>query len=337
VKAAKAKAHFVEPMQCRAVDRLAEGPDWEYELKFDGFRAVALKTGRRVRLMSRNERDFAPLFPRLVHAFEKLPQETIIDGEIVALNAAGQPSFNLLQNYHTAAQIIVFYAFDLLMLGGQNLMDRPLEERRELLERRVMRRLREPIRFSETLNAPAERVPEAVRSLGLEGVIAKRRSSSYIAGRRPGTWVKFRVNQGQELVIAGYTQSGRNFDAILVGYYEGNRLIYAASVRNGFIPASRQALFTRFAGLHIDSCPFANLPEPRKGRWGEGLTAADMGRCRWLRPQLVAQIEFVEWTSANHLRHVRFIGLRGDKKPRDVTREQPVTIERAASSIRRRR
>src|SRR5438093_1275703 len=117
-------------MQCRSVERLPEGVDWEYELKFDGYRALALKTGRRVRLMSRNERDFAPLFPALVRALEKLAQETIIDGEIVALNAAGQPSFNLLQNYQTAAQTIVFYAFDLLMVNGQNLMDRPLEERR---------------------------------------------------------------------------------------------------------------------------------------------------------------------------------------------------------------
>jgi bifunctional non-homologous end joining protein LigD len=164
----KAQARFVEPMQCRSVDRLPEGPEWEYELKFDGYRVLAFKTGRRVWLMSRNERDFAPLFPALVRALEKLPQDTIIDGEIVALNTAGQPSFNLLQNYQTAAQLIVFYAFDLLMLNGQNVMDRPLEERRELLQKRVMRRLREPIRFSETLDAPADRILEAVRSLGLE-------------------------------------------------------------------------------------------------------------------------------------------------------------------------
>jgi bifunctional non-homologous end joining protein LigD len=118
--AARAKARFIEPMQCRSVDRLPEGSDWEYELKFDGYRALALKTGSRVRLMSRNERDSAPLFPALMRALEKLPQETIIDGEIVALNAAGQPSFNLLQNYQTAAQTIVFYAFDLLMLSGKN-------------------------------------------------------------------------------------------------------------------------------------------------------------------------------------------------------------------------
>jgi ATP-dependent DNA ligase len=202
-RAVKAQARFIEPMQCRAVNRLPEGPDWEYELKFDGYRALAFKTDRRVWLMSRNGRDFAPLFPALVRALEKLPEDTIIDGEIVALNAAGRPSFNLLQNYQTAAQTIVFYAFDLLVLSGRNLTDTPLQERRELLQTRAMRRLREPIRFSETLNAPLDRVLEAVRSLGLEGVIAKHRRSSYEPGRRPGTWVKFRINQGQELVIGG--------------------------------------------------------------------------------------------------------------------------------------
>jgi len=306
-------------MQCRAVNRLPEGPDWEYELKFDGYRALAFKTDRRVWLMSRNGRDFAPLFPALVRALEKLPEDTIIDGEIVALNAAGRPSFNLLQNYQTAAQTIVFYAFDLLVLSGRNLTDTPLQERRELLQTRVMRRLREPIRFSETLNAPLDRVLEAVRSLGLEGVIAKHRRSSYEPGRRPGTWVKFRINPGQELVIGGYTVGGRTFDAILVGYYEGDRLMYAAKVRAGFVPALREALFKLFAALQVDTCPFANLPESHKGRWGEGLTAAEMAECRWLRPELVAQIEFVEWTEANHLRHARFVGLREDNNPKTCT------------------
>ena len=334
--AARAKARFVEPMQCRSVDRLPAGPDWEYELKFDGYRALAIKTGRRVLLMSRNERNFAPLFPGIIRALERVPQETIIDGEIVALNTQGQPSFNLLQNYHTAAQPIVFYAFDLLMLSGASIMERPLDERRELLRSRVMRRLDEPIRFSETLAASADRVIEAVRSLGLEGIVAKRRTGVYEAGRRSGAWVKFKVNQGQELVIGGYTPSGRNFDAILVGYYEDDRLIYVARVRNGFVPVSRQTLFDRFAGLGIDICPFANVPEMQKGRWGEGLTEADMEKCRWLRPQLVAQIEFAEWTPANHLRHARFAGLREDKEARQVTRESPSVIAQSRSSRRRR-
>ena len=165
----------------------------------------------------------------------------------------------------------------------------------------------------------------AVRAQSLEGVIAKRLDSSYQSGRRSGAWVKMRVNQGQELVIGGYVPASKNFDSILVGYYEDQKLLYAARVRNGFVPASREALFKRFRGLEVASCPFQNLPERKKGRWGEGLTAEDMGKCRWLEPRLVAVIEFAEWTPANHLRHSKFIGLREDKDANQVRRE--VTTE----------
>ena len=115
--------------------------------------------------------------------------------------------------------------------------------------------------------------------------------------------------------------SNEKFDAIVVGYYEGDRLLYAARTRNGFTPATRAALKQRFRGLEISSCPFANLPEARSGRWGQGLTAEKMAECRWLKPVLVAQLEFLEWTADNHLRHARFVGLREDKRARAVTRE----------------
>ena len=183
----------------------------------------------------------------------------------------------------------------------------------------------EPIRFSETLRASSAELIRAVRQQGLEGVIAKRLDSSYESGRRSGAWVKVRVNQGQELVVGGYVPALKNFDSILVGYYEAQKLLYAARVRNGFVPASREALFVRFRGIGRTSCPFQNLPERKKGRWGEGLTAEDMGKCRWLQPRLVAVIEFAEWTPANHLRHSKFIALRGDKVANQVRRE--VAIE----------
>jgi ATP dependent DNA ligase-like protein len=122
---------------------------------------------------------------------------------------------------------------------------------------------------------------------------------------------------------SGYTPAGRSFDALLVGYYDGARLIYAASIRNGLTPATRAAVLKRFDKLSVARCPFANLPEAHKGRWGEGLTAADMKKCRWPRPRLVAAIEFLEWTPANHLRHAKFVALREDVKPREVNREHP--------------
>jgi len=129
-----------------------------------------------------------------------------------------------------------------------------------------------------------------------------------------------RVNQGQEFVIAGYTPSSGTFDAIIFGYYDADGLIYAGRTRNGFTPSSRGRLFKHFKGLEVEKCPFANLPEAKAGRWGEGLTAGKMKECRWLKPVLVGRFEFVEWTPDDHLRHSRFVGAR-DKKAKDVVRE----------------
>ena len=298
-RAERAIGHFIEPMACLAVAEVPAGSEWEYELKFDGYRAIAFKTRNRVHLASRNGKDFSQRFAELVRPLEPLPDETVIDGEIVALDGSGHPSFNLLQNYATREYRLVFYVFDLLILAGEDLRNEPLELRRKLLHTRVMSRLAEPIRFSETIPASAAELIRAVREQGLEGVIAKRRGSSYQPGRRSGAWVKMRVNQGQELVIGGYVPAPKNFDSIVVGYYEGKKLIYVARVRNGFTPASREALFKRFRGLDRGRCPFENLPESGKGRWGEGLTAEDMSKCRWLEPRLVAAVEFAEWRSAS--------------------------------------
>ncbi len=123
-----------------------------------------------------------------------------------------------------------------------------------------------------------------------------------------------RVNQGQEFVIGGYTPSAKNFDALIFGYYEGKRLNYVARCRNGFTPALRADLAKRLRGLEMAECPFSNLPEARSGRWGVGLTAAKMKECRWIKPELVARVEFAEWTLDDHLRHSKFVGLREDKK-----------------------
>ena len=161
----------------------------------------------------------------------------------------------------------------------------------------------------------------AARAQGLEGVVAKRKDSRYEAGKRSGAWAKYRLNSGQELVIGGYIPGAHGVDAIVVGYYRGQNLIYVARVRNGFVPASRRQVFTRLKPLLIPKCPFANLPERHKERWGEGLTAADMEKCLWVRPEIVAQIEFLEWTDSGHLRHSKFVGIREDKDARTVVKE----------------
>jgi DNA ligase D-like protein (predicted ligase) len=313
-------AGYFEPMQCLAVHKLPEGKDWQYEIKLDGYRTLAVKHGNRVTLFSRNKKAFNARFPGIVMALGRLPNDSIIDGEIVAIDESGRPSFNRLQNFAANADTITFFAFDLLMWMGRDLRAWPLEKRRALLRTKSLAKM-PAVHFSESFDFTAEQMIAAVRSQGLEGVIAKRRDSRYEPGRRSGAWVKMRIGGGQEFVIGGYTPASRAFDALLVGYYEGNRLMFAAKVRNGFVPALRETVFQKFKTLASRVCPFVNLPETGKGRWGEGLTAADMEKCIWLKPKLVAAIEYAEWTPANHLRHSKFIGLRDDKRASEVVRE----------------
>lgn len=317
----KVKPRFVEPMLLLRTERLPEGGDWLYEIKLDGYRALAIKSGGKLHLRSRNDNDFNARYPQIAKALAVLPDETVIDGEIVALDELGKPSFNTLQNYGSAGAPLHFYAFDVLVFAGRDLMSEPLTERRQILEKRILPKLSEPIRCSPQLKASLADLVHSVKQQGLEGLVAKRTDSRYEPGQRSGSWQKMRINAGQELVIGGYTPSPKNFDALIIGYYESSKLIYVARTRNGFTPASRVELFKKLRPLEIAECPFANLPEARAGRWGQGLTIAKMRDCRWLRPDMVGQFEFVEWTPDNHLRHTRFMALRNDKRPKDVRRE----------------
>jgi DNA ligase D-like protein (predicted ligase) len=315
------KARFFEPMLLLPTSSLPEGKDWQYELKLDGYRAIAIKSNGRVHLRSRKNKDFAVRYPAIASALQKLPDETAIDGELVAFDDSGRPSFNMLQNFGSCTVPIFYYVFDLLILGDRDVRFEALETRRELLRTKVLSKLHEPIRYSPDLDATVADLVRSVREQGLEGLVAKRRTSVYESGQRSGAWLKMRVNRGQEFVIGGYTPGPKNFDALIFGYYEGDDLIYVARTRNGFTPASRGKLFKLFHRLETPQCPFANLPEKKRGRWGFGLTAAKMKECRWLKPKLVGQFEFAEWTPENHLRHSRFVELRDDKDAREVTKE----------------
>jgi bifunctional non-homologous end joining protein LigD len=239
-----------------------------------------------------------------------------------ALDDSGRPSFNLLQNYESANVPVLYYVFDVLVLSGRDVMSEPLEKRRGLLGRHVLPKLKDPIRESTQLRANLSDVVNAVRAQGLEGVVAKNLKSAYEPGRRSGAWRKMRINKGQEFVIGGYTVGPKTFDAVVFGYYEGEKLLYAGRTRNGFTPILRQQLQKRFRELTTADCPFANLPEQRSGRWGLGLTAEKMKDCRWVRPVLVGQFEFVEWTPDEHLRHSRFVALREDVDAMNVRKER---------------
>lgn len=179
----------------------------------------------------------------------------------------------------------------------------------------------ETVQVSEQFTIPLERMVEAVKTNRLEGIVAKRLNSHYEPGQRSGAWVKQRLNRAQEFVIGGYRPRTVGFDSVLIGFYRDGELRYCASTRNGVVPATRREIFDRLRGLEIEECPFVNLPEANAGRWGAGLTAKKMSECRWVRPEVVVQFEFVEWTEGEHLRHAKYVGLRDDKDAQAVVRE----------------
>ncbi len=307
-------------MDCAPVTKLADGPGWLYEIKLDGYRAVAVKSDGRVALFSRRRKSFDHHYPLIVEALAELPEGTVVDGEIVALDELGRPDFNLLQNFRSEAQHIHYFIFDLLICQDRDLTRLPLSERRSLMKSHLKLHTNR-IRIAEQFEASASDMLAAVRQQKLEGVIGKRKDSLYEPGKRTGSWVKCRVNRGQELVIGGYIPGPHGFDSLIVGYYRGNDLIYVARVRNGFVPASRRQVFEKIRHLASPTMPFVNLPDTHKSRWGDELTAEKMKECVWLRPEAMAQIEFLEWTEADRLRHSKFVALRDDKNPREVSKE----------------
>lgn len=308
-------------MECLAVSKLPKGSQWLWEIKLDGYRAQAVKSSGNLFLLSRRQKSLSKQFPLIHEALSDLPDTTIVDGEIVALGESGRPDFNLLQNFREAARRINYFVFDLPLLNGRDLTDLTLTERRSAMQ---SLKFGPPlIHISDQFESSTDDMLAAVRQLGLEGVIGKRKDSKYEIGLRTGSWVKHRINRGQELVIGGYIAGTHGLDSIIVGYYRGHDLTYVARVRNGFVPQSRRQLFGKLEPLVTSNCPFANLPETYRGRWGEGLTAEEMVKCIWLKPKLVARIEFLEWTESDHLRHSKFAGLREDKAAKDVVKDEP--------------
>jgi DNA ligase D-like protein (predicted ligase) len=306
-------------MECLPVPRVPEGPQWSYEVKLDGYRLEAVKSAGKTTLYSRRQNVLNSQFPYIASALEGLPDETVIDGEVVALTSDGRPSFNLLQNYRSAESHIIYYVFDVMTLKGRDLTQLPLSERREVLHSFLQ--ANEHVGISVAVEKTAQEMLALVREQGIEGIVAKRTDSIYQGGKRTGLWTKHRISLGQEFVIGGYVPSNLGVDSLVVGFYRGSDLIYAGRVRAGFVPSTRRQVYEQIKHLKTDRCPFANLPEKTAGRWGQGLTAEKMKECVWLKPQDVARIEFLEWTDADHLRHTKFIALRDDKDPRKVVRE----------------
>jgi bifunctional non-homologous end joining protein LigD len=263
-------------MAAQSVTDLPEGPDWLYELKLDGYRALVIKGRERVQIRSRNDKDLTRMYPRLAVEAQKLKtQQVVLDGEIVALGAEGRPSFQALRHRGSNPKHqIVFYAFDVLHVNGRDVTGEPLTKRRARLSAIVGKST--TLRLSQELPGRAEEIVAGVRAAGLEGVIAKRKDYIYQPGERSSDWVKLKLER-QQFVIGGYRPDGaKGVDALLVGYYEGKSLRFAGKVRAGLIPHVRSELLNKLKPLRVQDTPFVNLPDAETSRWGGGITAEQM-------------------------------------------------------------
>jgi bifunctional non-homologous end joining protein LigD len=301
----------IEPMKAVLSDQPFSDPDWIFERKLDGIRCIAIRDRSGVSLMSRTARRMNEQFPEIAEALEREPAEDfILDGEVVAMRN-GVSSFELLQQRHRRRVPVYYYVFDLPRLAGEDLRPLPLRERKARLRRALD--FEGPVRFNPHRKGEhgEELFREACRK-GLEGVIAKRADSPYRA-TRSRDWLKLKCHAEQELVIGGYTApqgSRTDFGALLVGYFEGDSLRYAGKVGTGFGRSTLAELGAKLRELETDESPFAEVrPVPRG--------------THWVKPELVAQIAFAEWTRDGRLRHPRYLGLRDDKPAREVVREEP--------------
>jgi bifunctional non-homologous end joining protein LigD len=286
-------------------------PNWIFERKLDGIRCIAHLDRSGLRLLSRTDREMSGQFPELAGALAAEPcSDFVVDGEVVALDSRGVTSFPRLQRRGKERVPVLLYLFDMMRHEGTDLRDLPLRERKSRLRRAL--RFEDPIRFTVHRNESGEQLFEEACRKGLEGVIAKRADSPYRA-TRSRDWLKLKCHAEQELVIGGYTApqgSRTDFGALLVGYFEGDSLRYAGKVGTGFGRSTLAELGAKLRELETDESPFAEVrPVPRG--------------THWVKPELVAQIAFAEWTRDGRLRHPRYLGLRDDKPAREVVREEP--------------
>jgi bifunctional non-homologous end joining protein LigD len=314
------KPTFIPPMLATLVGAPFDDPDWLFEVKWDGFRVEAIVDGSATRLWTRGEQDAARYFGSFLEPPTWIgARSAIVDGEVIALDAQGEPDFALLQSRikgrGAAAEPtpFVYEVFDLLHLDGRSLLDEPLEERRRRLG--DVLRADPRVRLSEHIEADGIAFFEAARVRGLEGIMAKDRRSPYVPGKRTDRWLKVKIRPEQELVVGGWVKgTGRAVDlgALLVGVYEDGALRYAGKIGAGFTNDSRTALLSALESLAADEQPFA-IPPPRSA-------ARD---ALWLRPELVIRAEFAGWTGDGMVRQAAYKGFDLEKDPRKVIRERP--------------
>ena len=316
----------IQPMLATLVNKASEAEGWTYEVKWDGYRALAYVQNGKVELRSRNNKPFNDKFYPVLQALQQWSVNAVVDGEIVVIDEKGYPDFGALQNWRSEADgHLVYYLFDLLWLNGNDYMSKPLAERREML--RAIMPNEGTIKLSESFDATASEFFALAEKMGLEGIMAKKADSIYDPGARTKNWLKIKTEKHQELIIGGYTRnqgSPKPFSALLLGIFKDGAFTHVTPVGTGFTIKAQQQILQKLKPLIIEDCPFIHPPEFNKpSRFRPNPPPATV---TWTKPVVVCEISFREETKDGAIRHPAFRGLREDKNASEVIREQPVVI-----------
>ena len=307
-------------MLATLADKPFDKPGWLYEIKWDGYRAIAILDNGKVKLRSRNDQDFSENYAPVTAALEQMKgASAVLDGEIVVVDDDGRSSFGALQEYGDSGGNILYYVFDLLHLDGHDLTKLPLTERKQIL--RDWLPPSDVIKYSDHVTDRGIEFFKLAERQNLEGIIAKDGTSKYLPGRRSPSWLKLKTHMRQEAIIGGFTAgrgSRAGFGALILGVYEGDNLRYIGHTGGGFNDRQLTDLATQMKSLERQMSPFDS-----KFKLNEAAT--------WITPKLVCEVEFREWTNDGHMRQPIFIGLREDKAAKSITREQAISAATAQS------
>lgn len=322
----------LEPMLATLVDKPFDDKDWVYEVKWDGYRAVAFLNNDQAELKSRNDKSFNEKFYPVYDSLKKLNLRAVIDGEVVVVGSNGHANFGSLQNWRSEADgDLVYYVFDILWYDGHDLKDLPLTERKALLQQILPEG--DNIQISSDFETSGIEMLEAAKKMGLEGIMAKRKSSTYQSKNRTKDWLKIKANKRQEVVIGGFTKNEdtkKLFSSILVGVYEKKKLIYTGKVGTGFNDKMQREMMEQFKPLITDKIPFSQEPDVNKpSRFRHNPPHATV---TWLKPELIGEVAYAEITSDKVMRHPSFQGMREDKKAESVELEKEKPAEEIVGS-----
>src|SRR5215203_1745439 len=318
----------IEPMLATLVSEPVNEEGWVYEMKWDGYRAVAYIQNKTVNICSRNNKSFNEKFYPLLEALQQWNINAVVDGEIVAVNEHGVPDFSGLQTWRSEADgQLFYYLFDILWLEGYSVMHLPLEQRKQLLKSTIPKDSSH-LRFSDILQDNGNRAFQLAKELHLEGVMAKKSGSIYTIGRRTKDWLKIKTEKRQELVIGGYTHNegtSKLFSALLVGIIENGSFNFITPVGTGFNKKMQQDIINKLRPYETAQCPFSTMPEYNKpSRFRPNPPKASV---TWVKPKLVAEISYREETKGGAIRKPSFKGLREDKNAKEVKREKEKPME----------